>query len=360
MPAESIHTELSTIASSHAKQLNELTRFSGKWNSESGLFFSTLLTNAERMTASETASVLYALGKNSTDCGFNFSVAAHLLAGVVPVIHHVVRPEIREAINHGAICANAMTESGSGSDSFRMKTTATKAGSVYTLNGSKTFVTNGPVADYFTVYAMTDPAKGFFGGVSCFLLDKAVHRFSIGSPIEKSSLRSSPMCEVYFDNCPVSEENRIGKEGAGAMIFMESMDWERACIAAMHAGTMARVCEQAGAYVKNRIRTDKPLSAFQSVQFRLADMAVAAEISWLMAQRAAGLVDEKRGTLAAAQAKIMASESLMQVATLAATVYGGNGIVAEYGLTDLIADAQAAMIYSGPNDVLRELIASRL
>lgn len=351
---------LAETAAQHAKNLNSFPDFSSKWNSDSGRFFSTLLSAGDRLSAHETATVLYALGLHSSDSGFNFSLAAHLLAAVTPVMLHSQNNVILEAINNGAIGANAMTEHGSGSDSFAMKTTAVRHEKNFQLNGSKTFVTNGPIADFFVVYALTDHAKGFFGGVTCFLLDKVEQRFTIGPAMEKTSLRNSPVSELFFENCDVPEENIIGKEGGGAIIFMQSMDWERACIAAMHAGTMERLCNTASEYVRNRHRGDKTLRDFQAVQFKIADMAVAAETSRLMAFRAAQSVDEKRGTTAAAQAKIMASESLMQVATLAATVHGGNGIMRSTGLTDVLADAQAALIYSGPNDVLRELIAAHL
>lgn len=358
-PAET--EELKSIAAQHARQLNAIPGFSEKWNSASGKFFSTLLTQEQSIRASDLAGILFSLGLHSTDSGFNFSVAAHLLAAVGPIVHHGSNHATAiSAINSGSICANAMTESGSGSDSFKMKTVAVRDGDRFSISGSKTFVTNGPVADYFVLYAMTDPQKGFFGGVTCFLLDKQKHRFKAGPAIAKISLKNSPMSELFFEDCEVDEASIIGQEGGGAMIFLESMDWERACMASMHAGTMTRLCNEAADYVKSRIRGDKALSEFQAIQFKIADMAVLAETSRVMALRAAHLVDQKRGTVAAAQAKIMASESFMQAASLAATLRGGNGITTETGLTDVMADAQAALIYSGPNDVLRELIASRL
>lgn len=360
MSNDPIEIQLSEVAAQHAKELNSFNDFTSKWNSEHGRFFTTMLTSDLQLNASDTASILYELGLHSKDSGFNFSVAAHLLAGVIPIVKHFNSPEVINAVNAGAVCANAMTESGSGSDSFKMSTIATRSGNELSLSGSKTFITNGPIADYFVVYAMTDSSKGFFGGVSCFLLDKVVNRFDVGSPIQKSSLKNSPMSELFFENCLVKEEFMIGKEGSGAMIFLQSMDWERSCMAAMHAGTMMRLSTETAAYAKNRVRGGKALSEFQAVQFKIADMAVAAEASRLMAIRAAALLDLGRGTVAAAQAKILASESLMQVASLAATVHGGNGITDETGLAKAIADAQAAMIYSGPNDVLRELIAGHL
>lgn len=353
-------SELSAIAAEHALQLNAASGFQEKWNSDSGRFFSTLLTQDSSISAAGLSEALYQLGLHSHDSGFNFSMAAHLCAGVLPIVKHERSGRFRDAINEGAICANAMTETESGSDSFHMRTRATNPGNrMWSITGSKTFVTNGPVADLVIVYALSDADKGFFGGITAFILEKKKHSFTIGTSIEKSGLKTSPMCELHFDGCPVSEEYSLG-EGAGAMIFLESMDWERACIAAMHAGTMKRLCEVTARYANTRMRREQKLAALQGVQFRIADLAVHAETSRLMAQKAAYAVDRKNGSVAAAQAKIIASEALMQAAGLAATIHGANGITTGYGFADLLADAQAAQIYSGPNDVLRELIASRL
>jgi len=365
---DTLAADLINAANRNAAKLPAVSDFKLKWQSEAGLFFAGLTLpipgTGTRLSAVDTANILRVLGEISTDGGFNFSMAAHLFAGVIPVGGHGQNPVHLDALHKvetGAIFANAMTETSSGSDAFRMKTTAVRKGKEFVINGSKTFVTNGPIADYFVLYTMTDTAKGFFGGVTCFLLDKSKHTIGFGSVIEKNCLKNSPMCELYFENCTVGEEYIIGQEGGGAMIFMESMDWERACIAAMHAGTISRLLLNASMYIKGRtLSGDKRLANLQAVQFKIADIAVLAETSRLMAQRAAHQLDLKTGTVAAAQAKIMVSESLMQAANLAATVMGGNGITAASGLTDVLADAQAALIYSGPNDVLRELIASRL
>jgi alkylation response protein AidB-like acyl-CoA dehydrogenase len=358
--------DLRKAATEHALQLNTYNSFSAKWQSPSGLFFAGLTlpvpqTNT-RLSATDSANMLFELGQHSLDGGFNFSIAAHLFAAVVPLggyARNTIQHEALKHIANGAVCANAMTESASGSDAFRMKTTAVRHGKQFVINGTKTFVTNGPVADYFILYALTDAEKGFFGGVSCFLIDRLKHAVKTGPPIEKVSLRSSPMCELFFENCTVDEEYLIGKEGGGAMLFLESMDWERACIAAMHAGTITRLCNTAATYAKARLRDGKALAEFQAVQFKLADIAVLGETSRLMAERAAAAIDNKSALVAAAQAKITASESLLQAATLAATIMGGNGITND-GIAHILTDAQAALIYSGPNDVLRDLIASRL
>ena len=171
--------DMRDAAIGHAIQLNKYDSFSAKWQSPSGIFFSGITLPipgmTTRLSAVDCSHLMFELGKNSVDGGFNFSIAAHLFAGVIPLGGHGVNPVHHEAlqcVSNGAICANGMTESGSGSDAFKMKTTATKKGNKYVLNGSKTFITNGPVADYFIVYALTDPGRGFFGGVCGFVVLK--------------------------------------------------------------------------------------------------------------------------------------------------------------------------------------------
>lgn len=361
-----ISSALAKIAAQHASALNAPLSFGEKWNSEAGIFLRALTIpekDLSRISAQTLSAILYELGKTSVDSGFNFSMAAHLLAAVIPLGGHgtsSVHSQALDSVAGGSICANAITESVSGGDSFKMQTTALRVNQHYVLNGSKTYVTNGPVARFFIVYALTDPSKGFFGGVSCFLLDQTKHKFTCGPAIEKSSLRNSPMCELFFNDCEVEAEYIIGKEGAGAMIFMESMDWERSCIAAMHAGTIRRLCDLATSHVKNRVRGGKTLADFQNVQFKIADLELMAETALLMSNRAARLTDSRHGTLAAAQAKILCSEYLLESAKITTELHGAYGITGATGFTDILADAQAALIYSGPNDVLRDLVAAQL
>ncbi len=310
--------------------------------------------------ALETAISLEGFSEGCTDGGFTFSLAAHLFAGTVPLVKHgsgALRKRILPRVAAGEfILANAMTEPGSGSDAFALKTTATADGDEFILRGSKIFCTNAPVADGILVYALTDPAKGFFGGISCFLLEREKHTYKVGEPIRKTGLHASPLAEVFLDGVRVHKENLVGKAGAGVMIFHESMNWERAGMSAMHVGTMTRLCAKTRDYVKAR-QTDK----HQAVQFRIAEMFLQTEIARLLAYRAAKLIDDgKDATTAAAKAKIVSSEALHFVAREAMLLHGANGFTEDYGLGQVLADAQAAAIYSGPNDVLRGLVASRL
>lgn len=354
--------DLITAAALHGAALNNYSDLNSLRESESFTFFTSLFSYRE-LKAQAINHLMYELGKQCTNSGFSFSIAAHLFAGSFPVAKygaHALRETVLKRIQNGAVIANAMTESSSGSDSFNMKTTAVKQGNKYVLNGSKSFVTNGPVADYIVVYALTQPEKGFFGGISCFLVERGRHTFTTGESLNKVALQSSPMCEIHFNNTEVEDQFLVGKEGAGAMIFLESMNQERAGIAALHAGTMYRISKAVADYATQRIRGDKPLSAFQAVQFHVAEIALRAETSRLMALKAAHAIDIGDGTLESAQAKIHASTNYADVARIATELFGGYGITCHSPLGTMTADAHASLIYSGPNDVLRNLIASKL
>lgn len=313
----------------------------------------------------ETALAMEALGFGCTDGGLSFSIGAHLFAGVVPVWLAGTEEQKNKYLPRFAsgewIIANAMTEASSGSDAFSLKTTAVKTDGGYLLNGVKSFCTNAPLADVILVYAATDPQKGFFGGISAFLLDKNKHRFTVGPVQEKMGLNSSPLAEVQFNDLFVEDTQLLGKAGGGAQLFNQSMDWERCGLAALHVGTMQRLAEQSAAYAKAREVNAQAISGFQAVAFRLADMYTRTEAARLLAHKAAFAIAAKRNaTAAAAQAKIFASEALITTAQDALTIHGGNGYMKSYGIERALRDAMASSIYSGTNDVLRNVVAGWL
>jgi alkylation response protein AidB-like acyl-CoA dehydrogenase len=315
--------------------------------------------------AIETAVSIEGFSEGCKDGGFTFSMTAHLMAGLIPIVKNAsaeIKNRILPQVAAGNyILANAMTEAGSGSNAFALKTTAKADGDNFILNGSKIFCTNASIANGILVYALTDEAKGFFGGITCFLLEKDKHAYKCGKPLLKNGLHSSPLAEIFIDNVSVSKENIIGKTGSGAMIFLESMNWERAVMSAMHAGTMMRLCNLTRMYVKTRTNGETALEKHQAVQFRLAEMFMQTELCKLQAYRAAKMIDTNAdATVSAANAKIFSSEAFNAVAKEALVLHGANGFTSDYGIGEIIADAQAALIYSGPNDVLRNLVASRL
>lgn len=316
-------------------------------------------------SAFETACYFEALGRYAADSGFVFSLGAHLFAGVMPLLTGGTAEQQHEWLPRIAagdcLLANAMTESSSGSDAYAMKTTAAKKDNVYILNGSKQFCTNAPVADVLVVYAVTDTAKVFFGGISAFLVDTKQAGVTIGPVQEKMGLENSPLAEVFFENVEVNENRLIGKAGSGTMLFQHSMQWERVGLSAWHVGSMQQLIDRSANYANTKSTGGKLIAEHQAVAFRLADMQTRCEAARMLVHRAAHQLDSKsHSTREAAMAKVFTSEALIQTAQDALLIHGGNGYMKSFDIEHFLRDAMASATYSGTNDVLRLLVAGQL
>ena len=186
------------------------------------------------------------------------------------------------------IGGHAITEADSGSDAFNMRTKAVKTGDTYVLNGTKMFITNAPIADLLLVFAMTDRSKGF-GGVSAFIVEKGTPGFTVGKPIEKMGLKTSPLSEIVLEDCVIPAGNLLGKEGAGAAIFNSEMDWERSCLFATHLGAMESTMEQTIRYARERKQFGQEIGKYQSISHKIADMKVRVELSRLILYKVASI-----------------------------------------------------------------------
>lgn len=314
------------------------------------------------LDALSAALALEALGYGSADGGLNFAICAHVLSCLVPLWKHGTEAQKRRYLpglcSGALIAANAMTESAGGSDAFHMLTTASMDGDAFVLSGTKTFCSNGPHADVAVVYAVTDQAKGFSGGITAFLVEKGARGFSVGQHFEKMGLRSAPLSELIFDNVRVSHEAVIGGVGAGGPIFNESMEWERSCLVACHVGTMQRLLEEAISHAQTRKTAEQPIGKFQSISHRIADMKVRLEASRLLAYRAAWQLGRaKSAGLDASIAKLYASETLKQMALDLVQIMGGYGYMTDYPAERMLRDAVAATIYSGTSEIQKNIIA---
>ena len=312
-----------------------------------------------------TAAALEGLGYGSRDGGVNFSVCAHLLACVVPVWKfadsHLQEKYLKQLSTGKAIAVNATTEPEAGSDIFTMKTTAKPADGGFVLNGTKTFATNAPVADLALVYAATDSEKGFFGGITAFIVEKAEAGFRIGQRFEKMGLRTSPIGELIFEDVFVSSENVVGQTGQGGAIFNYSMQWERAGIAALHVGTMQRLLETAAGYAKNRRQGGQVIGKHQAVAHKIADMKIRYEAARLLGYKAAATLQSSRpDAMPISVAKTFVSEALVKTAADAMQIMGGNGYMADYEVERAMRDAMAGTIYSGTSEVQRNIIAGMM
>ncbi|MEO8634288.1 MAG: acyl-CoA dehydrogenase family protein [Gemmatimonadales bacterium] len=304
------------------------------------------------------------LGYACKDNGLLFGLAAQMWSVQMPIHRFGSEDQKRRylpRLNSGEwIGAHAMSEPDSGSDAFALRTTATVDGDHYLLNGAKTFVSEAPVADLFLVFATIDRTKGALG-LTPFLVERETPGFSVGKKIAKMGLKTSPMAELFFENCRVPTANRLGREGRGVQLFNDSMEWERACILASNLGTMDRLVEDAVRYTRERKQFGKPIGEFQGVSHRIADMKVRLEASRLLLYQAAWA--KERGEFAglrAAIAKLYLGEAMVQSCLDAVQVRGGYGYMTEYEVERDLRDAVGGTLYSGTSQVQRNLITRNL
>ena len=309
------------------------------------------------------AAMMEALGEGCTDTGFAFSVAAHLFAAVMPIVEFGTEEQKLRwlpALTSGErIAAHAITEPEAGSDALRLRTTATRDGDRYLLNGSKCFTTNAPVADVFVVQAATAPGGGFFG-LTTFLVEAGTPGLRVGQRYDKVGLRGSPMADVYFDDCPVPLDQVLAEEGMGAGVFSGSMKWERTCLFAAYLGAMKRVLDSTVDYVRERRQFGEAIGGFQAVSHRVVDMMLRYESARLMLYKAArGLVDGSDDQIGPALSKIAVSEAAVQLGLDAIQLRGALGILDGEAET-LLRDALPSRIFSGTNEIQKNNIARAL
>ncbi|WP_289128003.1 acyl-CoA dehydrogenase [uncultured Clostridium sp.] len=255
------------------------------------------------------------------------------------------------------IGAFGLTEPGAGTDAAGQQTTAVLDGDNYILNGSKIFITNGGVADTFIVFAMTDKSQGT-RGISAFIVEKDFPGFSIGKKEDKLGIRASSTTELIFENCVVPKENLIGKEGKGFGIAMKTLDGGRIGIAAQALGIAEGAYEEAVKYMKERKQFGRPLSAFQGLQWMIAEMETKIEAAKLLVYKAAWLKQNKIPySVDAAKAKLFAAEVAMDVTTKAVQIHGGYGYTKEYPVERMMRDAKITEIYEGTSEVQKMVIA---
>jgi isovaleryl-CoA dehydrogenase len=256
--------------------------------------------------------------------------------------------------------ALAMSEPGAGSDVVSMKTRAEKRGDAYVLNGSKMWITNGPVAQTLVVYAKTDPDAGP-RGITAFMIEKGMKGFSTAQKLDKLGMRGSDTCELVFEDCEVPAENVLGEVGRGAKILMSGLDYERAVLAAGPLGIMQACMDVAMPYVHERKQFGEPIGRFQLVQGKIADMYVTMNACKAYVYAVAKACDRGETTREdAAGAILYAAEKATQVALDAIQLLGGNGYINDYPTGRLLRDAKLYEIGAGTSEIRRMLIGREL
>lgn len=256
--------------------------------------------------------------------------------------------------------ALAMTEAEAGSDAAGIQTSAMRDGDVYRLNGRKVFCTNGGRAGTYVVTAVTDAHAGH-RGISDFVVEREFPGVSFGNPLRKMGISGSATCDVILQNVPVPATNRLGEEGMGFRITMETLDAGRIGIAAQATGIAQAALDDALTYAGQRRQFGQPIAEFQAIQMMIADMAVQVEAARLLYLRAAALRD--KGLPCAkesAMAKFFAGDAAMRVTTDAVQVFGGYGYIKDFPVERHMRDAKITQIYEGTNQIQRVVVARSL
>ena len=257
----------------------------------------------------------------------------------------------------GKIFAFGLTEAGAGSDAAGIKSVAVETEDGWVLNGSKAWITNSGVADYYIILALTDPEQGT-RGISAFIMPKEVEGLSIGKFEKKMGVRGSATCELAFDNIKLPKEALLGKRGRGFVMAMQTLDIGRIVAGAVCAGIAEHAMELAKKYANERIAFGKPIKAFQGVSFRFADMYAEIKAMELLTYDAAFQKDAGlRCSQDAAAAKLFATERCVDICRKAQAVLGGNGYSAEYDVERLVRDACGWCVMEGSPEILRMIVS---
>ncbi len=255
--------------------------------------------------------------------------------------------------------AFSLSEADAGSDSANLRTTARRDGDAYVLNGTKSWVSNGNVADVFVVMARTGESGA--KGISAFVVEAGTPGFRAGKVEKKMGMHSSPTTELIFEDCRIPATNLLGEEGQGLKIALAALDGGRVNVAACATGTAQAACDIAARYATERYQFGKPIAEFQGIQFMLADMAMQIDAARLLVYRAAAALDGRgRASKEAAMAKCFATDAAMRVTTDAVQILGGAGYVRDWPVERYMRDVKVTQIFEGTNQIQRIVIAREL
>ena len=316
------------------------------------------------MTVWDTLAVLEGLGQGCDDNGLMCALHAHTW-GCITAISHFGSDAQKEKFLPGLaagkwIGASAMTEPNAGSNIYALETTAEKDGDTYVLNGSKMFVTNAPVADIFIVYARTGPNTGF-GGMSAFIVERGAPGFQVEANLSKMSLRTGPLSGLSLSDCRVPESHLLGRENSGAMVFADSIEWERTFAMATALGTMERQLQECMAFINIRKADRQEKGQRQYFGNKTADMKIRLESARLLIYQAAGK-KQAGGTayLEATLAKVAASEAFAANCRDAVSIFSTGTMDQKARADRNLRDAMASTLYSGATAVLKDNISKLL
>ena len=305
---------------------------------------------------------LEALGYSCNDSGLPFAIAAQMLSCLVPI--QKFGNEDQKSKYLPGLCAgttliaNSITEKNSGSDVYSMESEAVMSDGSYLLNGEKTMISNAPIADMSLVYMATNKRKGYFGGITAFLVDHKIEGVHSEEVLEKIGLESVQMGRQRFDRVKIDPTDRLGTEGSGGPIFSESMNWERACLGAVHVGLMSKITEASINFAKKRKVGGNYISNYHAISHKIADMNVRLQSCRLMVYKAAWDLDhEKNPGKSASMTKLYVSTALQKTCLEAFSIMGGSAYLKGSFIESYLRAALSATIYSGTSDIQRNIIS---
>ncbi len=302
------------------------------------------------------------ISKASGSVGITY--AAHCSIGTCPIYLFGTEEQKQEWIPRLAsgksLAAFGLTEPDAGSDAGGTRTSAVLDGDSWVINGTKCFITNPSVADVVIVTAVTEPGKGT-KGISSFIVPTCTPGYSVSKAYDKLGLHASDTAEIVLEDVRVPKENLLGKQGDGFKQFMQVLDGGRISIGALALGIATAALEESLAYAKSREQFGRPISKFQAIQFKLADMAMETELARLMIHKAAWLKDNGMPfSKEASMAKLFASEVSVRAALQAIQIFGGYGYTTEYPVERYLRDAKLMEIGEGTSEIQRIVIAKHL
>jgi alkylation response protein AidB-like acyl-CoA dehydrogenase len=301
---------------------------------------------------------------SKVDGGISLAIAATAL-GTFPILLFGTEEQKKKYLPDIAsgkkLAAFGLTEANAGSDALGMKTTAVIQGDQYVLNGTKQWITNGENAEIYTVMAKTNAAKGA-RGISAFIVEKGTPGFTFGKHEDKMGIRASSTTELVFQDCKIPKANLLSREGMGAIVAINTLNYSRPGVGAQALGIAAGALEDAVKYSRERIQFGVPISSFQAIQHMLADMATQVEAARALMYATAKTIDagEKKFSKESAMTKLFCSDTAMKVTVDAVQVMGGYGYMREYPMEKRMRDAKITQIYEGTNQIQRNEIALAL
>jgi alkylation response protein AidB-like acyl-CoA dehydrogenase len=311
-----------------------------------------------------TVAAMEGLGYGCTDSGLIFALNAGLWTVTMPIVRFGSEDQKRRYLpglcDGTLLGANGASEPDAGSDIFAMTTRAERREDGWTLTGRKTWITAGPVAELFLCFATTEPSRGILG-ITAFLVERGAPGLRLVREIPKLGMKTAPMGELAFEDCRLPGDALLGREGRGAAVFNAAMELERGAILASALGTMRQQLERCIHHARTRKQFGQAIGKFQSVSNRIVDMTVRLETSRLLVYRYAGMAARGQdAAVAASMAKLHVSESFVQNSLDAIRIFGAAGYAEETGLERDLRDGVGGVIFSGTNDIQRNLIAQHL